>query len=310
MAVLLPAMIFINLPLNPAFKVRLMNWIYSVIFSLISFLYVVDVGYFGYLKSRLNATVISFLKNPMISFEMVRESYPWPLLLLLIVAMSLICIFIVVKILTPKLVGSPLVNNNKTRFAGALLFLALFGFGLYGSVQMYPLRWSEAFATPDSFTSNLSLNPILYVADTYTFRNAEFEKDKAQEHYEVVAKFLGVDKLDAKELNFVRSFPGDAAKSASQPNVVVIVMESMAWYKTGIGGSEINPTPNLDQLAGESLVFNNFYTPTVATARSIFAAVTSLPDTSKVKPASSNPFIVTQHAIMGEHPWCLYLQRA
>ena len=154
--------------------------------------------------------------------------------------------------------------------------MVLFAFGLYGSFQMYPLRWSEAFATPDAFTSNLSLNPIMYISDTYTFRKAEFEKDKAQEHYEIVANFLGVDEVDAKNLNFVRSFQGDASKSASQPNVVVIVMESMAWYKTGIGGSEINPTPNLDQLASESLVFNQFYTPTVATARSIFAAVTSL----------------------------------
>ncbi len=180
------------------------------------------------------------------------------------------------------------------------MFLVLFGLGTYGSLQMYPLRWSEAFATPDAFTSNLSLNPILYVADTYTFRVAEFEKDKAAENYEVVAKFLGVDNIDAKNLNYVRTFAGDTEKSLTQPNVVLIVMESLAWYKTGLGGSEINPTPNLDKLAGESLLFTNFYTPTVATARSIFAAVTSLPDTSKVKTGSRNPFIVNQHTIMGE----------
>jgi phosphoglycerol transferase MdoB-like AlkP superfamily enzyme len=300
MFVLLPAMIFINIPFNPAFKVRLINCIYSILFFIISFLYVTDIGYFGYLKSRLNATVIQFFKNPLISIEMVRESYPWPLLLLLIMTLSLICIFILVKIITPKLVGSPLVNNHKTRFVGGFLFMVLFGLGTYGSFQMYPLRWSEAFATPDAFTSNLSLNPILYVADTYTFRVAEFEKDKAAENYQVVAKFLGVDKIDAKNLNYIRSFPGNSEKSMFQPNVVVIVMESLAWYKTGLGGSGINPTPNLDHLAGESLLFNNFYTPTVATARSIFAAVTSLPDTSKVKTGSRNPFIINQHTIMGE----------
>ncbi len=300
MALLLPAMILINLPLNPAFKVRLMNILYTIFFGLISFLYVTDIGYFAYLKSRLNATVIQFLKNPIISFEMVRESYPWPALLALIVVMTVVLSFIVIKFITPKLMGSPLNSNNKTRFLGAFIFLVLFGWGLYGSVQMYPLRWSEAFATPDTFTSNLSLNPILYVADTYTFRNAEYEKDKALASYDVVAKFLGVDQPDSKNLNFVRSFPGDTTKSAQQPNIVVIVMESMAWYKTGVGGSEVNPTPYLDQLANESILFSNFYTPTVATARSIFAAVTSLPDTSRVKTGSRNPFIVNQHAIMGE----------
>ena len=159
MALLLPAMILINLPLNPAFKVRLMNILYTIFFGLISFLYVTDIGYFAYLKSRLNATVIQFLKNPIISFEMVRESYPWPALLALIVVMTVVLSFIVIKFITPKLMGSPLNSNNKTRFLGAFIFLVLFGWGLYGSVQMYPLRWSEAFATPDTFTCLLYTSP-------------------------------------------------------------------------------------------------------------------------------------------------------
>ena len=300
MAVLLPAMIFINLPLNPAFKVRMMNWLYSLLFGIITFLYIVDAGYYSYLKSRLNATVIQFMKNPLISFEMVRESYPWPVLLMLLIVLTVIFGFITTRYLSPQLMGSPLVTKNKNKFFGGALYFVLFAFGLYGSVKMYPLRWSEAFASPDAFTSNLSLNPILYVADTYTFRNAEFEKDKALESYENVARFLGVDELDHKNLNFIRSFPGDATKSVSQPNVVVIVMESLGWFKSGLGGSKVNPTPYLDALAKESVLFTNFYTPSVATARSIFSAVTSLPDTSKVKTGSRNPFIVNQHAIMGE----------
>ncbi len=297
---LVPAILFINLPLNPAFKVRLMNWLYGALFTIVNFLYIVDAGYFGYLKSRLNATVIQFLKNPIISFEMVRESYPWPVLLIVIILLSAAWYFIISRFITPKLLASPFVTSSKTRFVGAVFFIVIFAFGTYGSVKMYPLRWSEAFSTTDVFAANLSLNPILYVTDTYTFRNAEYEKDKTQESYELVANFLGVDNIDPKNLNYVRAFPGDASKSGTQPNIVVIVMESMGWYITGLGGAEVNPSPNLDLIARESLVFSNFYTPTIATARSIFAAVTSLPDTSKVKTGSRNPFVVNQHAIMGE----------
>ncbi|MBC7713450.1 MAG: LTA synthase family protein [Rhizobacter sp.] len=300
MTVLLPAIIFINLPLNPAFKVRFINWFYSIVFGIITFLYIMDAGYFSYLKSRLNATVLQFLKNPKISFEMVRESYPWPLLLIIILIVTAIIAYVLIKHISPKLMGSPLVNRNKTRFIGGLVFFLLFALGLYGSLKLYPLRWSEAYSTPDAFASNLSLNPILYVADTYDFRNAEFEKDKAASGYETAAKYLGVDVIDAKNLNYVRSFPGDTTKSAGHPNVVVIICESMGWYKTGIGGSKVDPTPYLDALAKESIVFNNFYTPTVATARSVFAAVTSLPDTSKVGSGSRNPFVVNQNTIMGQ----------
>ncbi|MBC7428481.1 MAG: sulfatase-like hydrolase/transferase [Bacteriovorax sp.] len=300
MFILLPAMIFINLPLNPAFKVRFINWLYTIVFAIITFLYITDAGYFSYLKSRLNATVIQFFKNPMISFEMVRESYPWHLLLLIIIVVAFLLNFILRKFITPKLMGSPLTNNNKTRFIGGAVFFLLFALGLYGSLKLYPLRWSEAYSTPDAFASNLSLNPVLYVADTYDFRNAEFEKDKAISGYETAAKYLGVDVSDTKNLNYTRSYPGDATKSAGHPNVVIIICESMGWYKTGIGGSKVDPTPKLDALAKESIVFNNFYTPTVATARSVFAAVTSLPDTSKVGTGSRNPFVVNQNTIMGQ----------
>ena len=300
MFMMLPALVFINLPLNPAFKVRLINWLYTLIFGIITLLYVIDAGYYSYLKSRLNATVLQFLKNSLISFEMVRESYPWPILLIIILLVTIALNFILRKIITPKLIGSPLVNSNKTSFIGGFIFILVFVFGIYGSLKRYPLRWSEAFSTPDAFAANLSLNPILYIADTYDYRNAEFEKDKAISGYEVAAKYLGVDVIDTDHLNYKRSYPGDLKKSAMQPNFVIIICESVGWYKTGIGGSIVNPTPNLDALAKNSIIFNNFYTATVATARSVFAAVTSLPDTSKVGTGSRNPFVVNQNTIIGQ----------
>jgi phosphoglycerol transferase MdoB-like AlkP superfamily enzyme len=302
MALLVPAIVFINLPLNPAFKVRLQNGLYTLLLSAVTFIYILDIGYYSYLKTRVNATILQFFKNPIISLQMVSESYPVILLVLLIIMLTIVIWYILRTFITPALMGSPLNANNRTRWFGGVIFFLLFAWGLYGSVKAYPLRWSEAFASPDTLTSNLSLNPVLYITDTYTFRNKEFEKDKAQEHYDLVARFLGVDEalMDKENLNFVRSFPEDSSKRAVKPNVVYIVMESMAFYKSGLGGSKVNPTPNLDAISKESLLFTNFYTPTVATARSIFAAVTSIPDTSKVKTGSRNPFIVNQHTIMGE----------
>lgn len=302
MGLLIPAILFINLPLNPAFKVRLQNVIYTLLFSFVSFIYILDIGFYSYLKLRVNATVLSFLKNPIISFQMVSESYPWFLILLLFIVLTVIIWYILRTFITPVIMGSPLNANNRTKFIGGFIFFLLFAWGLYGSIKAYPLRWSEAFATPDAFASNLSLNPVLYITDTYTFRNKEFEKEKVQENYELVARYLGVEEanLNKEKLNFVRSFSENPEKRAIRPNIVYIVMESMAFFKSGLGGSMVDPTPNLDAIAKESLLFTNFYTPTVATARSIFAAVTSLPDTSKVKTGSRNPFIVNQNTIMGE----------
>lgn len=303
MILILPAIIAINLPLKNLTKMRFVTIFYTFIFGLVTFFHITDAGYFAYLKSRLNATVIQFLKNPAISFEMVRETYPWPLFLILIVGLTALSYWIMKTYVSPML-ETWQSGNKKEKALGIVTFFFIFAFGIYGSSKWYPLRWSEAFASPDPFTSNLALNPILYVADTFDFRKSDFDEEKVRQAYPIVAPFLGIEKdspqYDEKNLNFIREFPGNPERQMQKPNVVVIIMESMGYYKTGFGGSLVNPTPNLDKLAGESLLFTKFYTPTVATARSLFAAVTSLPDTSKVKTGSRNPFVVNQHSTIGE----------
>lgn len=303
MLFMLPAIIAINLPIKNISKIRFSNFFYTILFGLISLLYITDGGYFAYLKSRLNATVIQFLKNPSISFEMVRETYPWPLFLIIILAFTALSYWVMSRFVSPML-ETWHAGTKKEKVLSITTFVLIFAFGIYGSSKWYPLRWSEAFASPDPFTSNLALNPILYVADTYSFRNNDFDEEKVHQAYPIVAQYLGIDKdsrnYDEKHLNFIREYPGNPERQKQHPNVVVIIMESMGYYKSGLGGSKVNPTPNLDKLANESLLFQKYYTPTVATARSVFAAVTSLPDISKVKTGSRNPFVVNQHTAIGE----------
>jgi len=51
---------------------------------------------------------------------------------------------------------------------------------------------------------------------------------------------------------------GLARAGASQPNLIVIVADDMGYSDIGCMGSEIQ-TPNLDRLAGEGMLFPNFY---------------------------------------------------
>jgi phosphoglycerol transferase MdoB-like AlkP superfamily enzyme len=300
MLLIIPSILLINLPLNPKFKSRLVLVFNFALISVVNLLYILDAGYYSYLKSRMNATIISFLKNPIISFEMVSQSYPWFKLFILICLSSVLFIFIFKKLILIKLEEVKENTKLKIKLSRVLLFILTFALSLYGSFKMYPLRWSEAFQTTDAFSSNLSLNPILYVFDTYSFRVTDFDQKSVEENYSEVANFLKIKKIDAKNLNFLREYPGDSQKMANHPNVIVVIMESLAYFKTGIGGSKVNPTPNIDLLAKDSLLFDQFYTPTVATARSVFAAITSLPDISKVQTGTRNPFIVDQNTIMGQ----------
>lgn len=291
---LIPSIFFFTVTKLRRFWPSFHHGIHTFFIFIVTSIYITDAAYYSYLKSRINATIIQFLKNPLISMQMVHESYPWQLFVVMTISITILSYFLFKKIITKKLLSTE-PGTFKKSIPAIILFTLFWGWGFYGSFKAYPLRWSEAFNSPNSFTSNLGLNPILYLFETYSFRNADYNEKEVRKHYHQVATFLGVKNLDEKNLNFVREFPEIPERRAQKPNVVVVIMESLAHYKTGIGGSKVNPTPYLDKIANDSLYFNNFYTPTVATARSVFAAITSLPDVSKVKTGTRNPFIVNQH---------------
>ena len=292
---LIPSIIFYLIKSGRKYWLNFNLYFHSFCILVLTSLYISDMAYYSYLKSRINSTIIQFFKNPIISMQMVNESYPWQLFILITLAITVVTYFILKKLVLTKINTNEELGTFKKSYPGILVFVLIWGWGFYGSFKAYPLRWSEAFNSPNTFTSNLGLNPVLYLFETYSFRNADYNESEVRKHYKQVATFLGVKNLDEKNLNFVREYPENPEKRAQKPNIVVIIMESMAKFKTGVGGSAVNPTPYLDKLASESLYFKNFYTPTVATARSVFAAITSLPDVSKVKTGTRNPFIVNQH---------------
>lgn len=62
-----------------------------------------------------------------------------------------------------------------------------------------------------------------------------------------------------------------------RPNVIVIVEESLSAEYLGVFGSKYGTTPNLDRLAGQSLLFTNFYATGTRTVRGLEAITLSTP---------------------------------
>ncbi|MBU2905138.1 sulfatase [Arenibacter algicola] len=59
-----------------------------------------------------------------------------------------------------------------------------------------------------------------------------------------------------------------SCKSEKRPNIIFIMADDLGWQDVGFMGSNWFETPNLDQLAGESLVFSNAYMyPTCSPSR-------------------------------------------
>ncbi len=264
--------------------------------SVILLLYFTDFGHYAYLENRIDATAIRFLYNPLISFQMVWESYP--IVRWMAVFCGLVCAytFFVRWLLT-------LVSHTVTqtvakwkKITAVLLIVFLYLFGIYGKFAYYPLRWSDAFFSIHVFASDLALNPVLYFFSTLKNREINYDEKKVHTYYDSLASYLGVNDQDRNGLDFIRVRP--AVATGTRPNVIMVFLESFAYYKTSLSGNPLDPTPHFEALSKQGLNFDRFYTPHSGTARSIFAAVTGIPDVDPIKTSSRNPLVVQQHTII------------
>jgi phosphoglycerol transferase MdoB-like AlkP superfamily enzyme len=263
--------------------------------------YVTDFGHFAYLHERVDSSALRFLANPLISMEMVWQSYPviiWTVALLLFFA----AIHLGLRQMLQLCAARPhqtLRGWRKTGVVTATFFLVLFG--LYGKLSAYPLRWSDAFFSTHSFASAVASNPVLYFYETYKTSLAQpYDIAAVRRFYPQLADWLGVDHPDEAKLNFIRQVT--PAHQPDKPyNVVVVILESFAAYKSGLSGNPLKPTPNFDAVGTNGLYFKNFYTPTTGTARSVFATIAGIPDVLIGSETSSrNPRMVNQQAVMDQ----------
>ncbi len=271
--------------------------IYAIVLFFLLFGYYIDFGYYSYLQTRVNGSALKFLVTPFISLEMAWESYPlfWMGLSAIITSFLFYLFFSKKGFQSFLPLGFFLKKRTlKVRAFINTILVAFYILGLYGKFSHYPLRWSEAFFTNNTFISALALNPWHYFADTYKIKENPYNIKKVRNGYKIMSEFLGVTDVDSKNLNFKRNLR-KTKQIINNPNIIIIMMESFAAHKTKSFGQPLNPTPNFDSLAKEGTLFTEFYTPSEGTARSMFTLVSSVPDLTQYRTSSRNPLIVEQN---------------
>lgn len=293
-------------PLHPVYSPigkRLWAVYFSLVFIAMYLLYITDAGHYAYLQQRLNATALRFLENPLISAEMVWQTYP-------VISGGLIFIIVFVITLLVFLKLSEQINKKDSvksywrqkrwYHKSALVFISfmLVIFSLMAKISWYPLRWSDAFFSTHAFSAQLALNPVIYFSNTLKNVDETYDMDAAKRAYPIMTDYLAIQQpqVNDESLNFDRryTFPD----SNNKTNVVVVILESFASYKTSLSGNPLKPTPNIENLAHQGYYFKNFFTPTTGTARSVWAFITGIPDVELNKTSSRNPLIVDQHTIV------------
>lgn len=259
--------------------------------------YLVDFGHYAYLHKRIDATMLRFLDNFDTSLQMVWQSYaviPWAMFVIFLITLDAFVVHHLLRYFARQ--SAPVIRKRHKLWLAPLAFF-IFIFGMYGKFSFYPLRWSDAFFSPQAYAAAIATNPVLYFFETLKNKQVTFDEARTREYYDLISNYLGVTRPDKATLDFSRTVPA-RTKVNKPPNIVIVFLESFAGYKTGRFGNPLDPTPYFDELARDGVLFTRFYTPHTGTARSVFAAITGLPDIEVNKTSTRNPLVVDQHTII------------
>ena len=277
----------------------------ALVFVIMYLVYITDAGHYAYLQQRVNATALRFMENPLISANMVWQTYPVITGSIIFVAVAAVTVWLFKRLVGRlNLDATPSYWNRKRWYHKSVLVfvtILIVFFSLMAKISWYPLRWSDAFFSTHAFSAQLASNPVIYFSNTLKNVAETYDLEAAKQAYPFMADHLAVQSpisvLGDGTLNYDRYYEFPTA-SQNKPNVIVVVLESFASYKTSLSDNPLRSTPNIEKLANEGYFFRNFFTPSTGTARSIWTFVTGLPDIEKNKTSSRNPLIVDQHTII------------
>ncbi len=265
--------------------------LFAVGFMLLA--YGTDFGSFSYNRVRLNGTVLVFLQNPLISAQMIWESYPVVPGLLAIASLIAALVWLFGRLRS----WQPLQLARAPRWAAntavTIILLAM----MWGKWSLYPLRWGEVFDGRDRLVAQAALNPVLFFLETRVTSDLGVDLDGVKATHQVLADYFGIPKRYDKrgEPSLLRSIAPRPLVTGT-PNVVFIQLESLSIFKTSMLGNPLHPTPFLQQLADQSIFFDRFHVVMENTSRSMFATLFGIPDVSGLDwNATRNPLLVEQY---------------
>ena len=297
-------------PLNPFDKklgkqIAIITWM--LFSSLLLFFYTADFIHYAYVHQRLNASILSYIDNPLISMQMMWQSYS---------IITIIIIFLVVEWVLYKFISFTYQLSDKYERTGSqfkniitqtiffiILLYAAIGNIIYKGGQ-YPLRWSNAYSLGSDYKANVALNPMQSFFSTLNFRSSKIDTDLIKKNYSVIADYLTIpsNEQDAQNLQFARIHNpvNNNIEASTIKNVVLVICESFSAYKSSMMGNPLNTTPYFNDMKKQGVYFNRAFSPAYGTARGVWAVLTGTPDVLEGKTSSRNPLAVDQHSIIAD----------
>jgi len=269
------------------FVSRFMFWFIYLIFSVAFMICAIDIPYFNQFFSRLTISALQWLDSPMFVFKMVIEepSY-WMYSIPFILAAFLF--YKLLKRIYSKVEKQPVIDRPIwLKLIVSVLFLGFMLVGMRGRLALKaPIKVGTAYITDNAFLNQLGLNPVFTFLQSYLEnldkRNEAIALMDEKTAISMVQQSLDIDPADPYYPLYRQVIPDSIA--ANKPNVVIIIMESMAASKMKRNGNKLNLTPFLDSLALNSYYFDSIYTAGIHTFNGVFSTLFSYPAIFRQQP--------------------------
>lgn len=278
---ILPTLIFLTLELigfkSKSIKQFFFYWIY-ILFTIAFTVSTADIPYFNQFYDRFSVGAFEWMESYKIVISMIFQEPKYFLFIIPFILLEIV-FYILLKKIFEQENETQKINFFLNTFV-SLIFLAIVFLGIRGRIEeKSPIRIGTAYFSNNSFLNKLGLNPSFTLMRSYLDskdednRVVKFMDDKLA--IEMVQKNLGITKTQYNS-PIAREVQPDTLLSA-QPNVVLIIMESMSAAKMKRYGSTEELTPFLDSLSHNSIYFENIYTAGKHTFNGIFSTLFSFP---------------------------------
>ncbi|MDV6167446.1 sulfatase-like hydrolase/transferase [Flavobacterium sp. DG1-102-2] len=296
--IVLPAMLYIFIMPNRfigSWADKLLTYIFfTLTVFILMFTFLAEITFWEEFRTRFNFIAVDYLIYTHEVISNIKESYPLPLLvsLVLLATAGVVVIFVRKNIFKDTFSGGISLRQRIVSLGLVLTVMFLF----IGLVKNTDAEWSAnrynneiSKAGIYSFFAEFRNNRMDY-ADFYTTLNDKEAFTMARNNVHESNTHFNDNSFSIK-----RKVNEDGI--VAKPNVVFILMESMSASFMHEFGNEKNITPYMDSLAQRSILFSNLYATGTRTVRGMEAVTLCIPPTpgqSIVKrPDNHNLFTVS-----------------
>lgn len=250
---------------------KILNGYGLLLLVFFSFVLSADLEIYANWGHRVDSAVIPYLQYPEEAFA---SAYSSPLFLLVGIFLAVTIIF---SLAGNKLTASFSFPGNyriPIHLTGILMAAVLI-IPIRGGFQLAPMNQSSVYFSTERPLNQAAENGVWVLMQSLVESGDEhLDQEYVKENPEKVDAFMRT--IDQPEVGSL------AVLGVQQPNIILIVWESLTSKVVGSLGGKFPSTPNLDKIAGEGILFTRMYASGDRSDKGLAAILASVPALGKV----------------------------